>query len=326
MTGKRIAIISGGLVGLVVLMAVWAFIARAQEGDDDHKAGDRPTSDMQQRLDQVIRTVQKAGTCGAAAAAFDDGMEILYGGLRPLPSKDLLDQTTAADQAVARNEMRFADALNNYAVAGGGTQPCDAERRRALDLKLFAEQMNEVGQAVGAITQKCGDGDSLDQPPCDELQPLLDEETGVVVATSGPGAAQPQQVGTIIVRGFSVKLRSPAVPPGFGPFQEDVRVTEPIAQGQCAVVFKETRGLMLRLHFDRVTVVGDPWVTTFGVPRGTRIPIWMLQWVPAEYVKEWTICHTGDVEGTAVMNTTVTQRVKQDVPLNFFWRFYPKDP
>ena len=101
-------------------------------------------------------------------------------------------------------------------------------------------------------------------------------------------------------------------------------MTEPIEVGSCVVVFKETKGLMLRLHFERVIVVTDPWVVTFGVPRGTRIPIWRLEWVPSQYVKEWNICNKKSADGTTGIENTVSQRVKQDIPLNFFWRFYPK--
>ncbi len=103
---------------------------------------------------------------------------------------------------------------------------------------------------------------------------------------------------------------------------------KPLELGSCAVVFKETRGLMLRLHFERVIVVTDPRVATFGVPPGTKIPIWRLERVPSEYVKEWNICNKAfvDADGTISnrMENTVSQRVKQDIPLNFFWRFYPK--
>ena len=97
-------------------------------------------------------------------------------------------------------------------------------------------------------------------------------------------------------------------------------MSEPIPSGACVVVFKETRGLMLRLHFDRIIIVNDPWVNTFGVPRGTKIPIWTLEWVPSEYVKEWNICNDN---GT--INTTVSKRVVQDIPLKYFWRFYGTD-
>ena len=105
-------------------------------------------------------------------------------------------------------------------------------------------------------------------------------------------------------------------------------ITEPIELGSCVVVFKETKGLMLRLHFERIIVVTDPWVTTFGVRRGTKVPIWRLEWVPSQYVKEWNICNKKTINADGTVSTgienTVSQRVKQDIPLNFFWRFYPK--
>jgi hypothetical protein len=320
MLRKRITLTPLSLALLVFLIGVVAigaaefrnylpFIATSKVVE----AQDRETSSMQQRLDQVIGILQETRTCGAAAAAIDDGMEILYGGLRPLPSPNV-QNAEAADQEIARNEMRFAAALNQFAHQGEG---CDEEQRRAVDLKLFIEEMNEVARAVGEITRQCGEGASLDAPPCNELQPLLEEEPD-----SEPRPSVQTQAQRLIRPSFSVKLRSPFVPQWFGRWEEDVRVTDPIGAGECVVVFKETRGLMLRLHFERVIIVRDPWVATFGVPRGTRIPIWALEWVPSEYVKEWNICHRADGK----IEKTVTQRVKQDIPLNFFWRFYPKDP
>ena len=175
--------------------------------------------------------------------------------------------------------------------------------------------MNEVAQAVGQITSQCGNGDSLTTPPCDNLHALLDEDTGQEM--------EPRSHIATLTPAFSLKLRSPIVPPWLRAAQEDVRVTSPIAAGECAVVFKETRGMMARLHFERVIIVTDPWVATFGVPRGTPVPIWSLEWVPSEYVKEWNICNTAPGGG---ITKTVTQRVVQDIPLNFFWRYYPKDP
>lgn len=324
---KRVVLIAvGSSIVLIALIAA----ATLSDGLFDTRPvavqaqpSDRPTSSMEQRLNQVIGVLQEAPTCGAAAAAIDDGMDVLYGGLRPLPSKgDLAEQTENVDHLIAMNEMRFAEALGAFARGGGEQGPaCDEERRRALDLKLFVEEMNEVAQAVGQFTRQCGAGDSINEAPCSDLQSLLDEDTG---EAPPPGARQEtlNQQSAVIRPSYSVKLRSPFVPHWFGRWEEDVRVTEPLAKDECAVIFKETKGLMLKLHFERFTIVRDPWVSVFGVPRGTRIPIWSLEWVPSEYVKEWNICHMGKGE----IRKTVTQRVKQDIPLNFFWRFYPKDP
>jgi hypothetical protein len=264
---------------------------------------------MQQRLEHITATLAQAETCADAADAIDEGMEALYGGMRPLPSKDLLEQTSKAHQEVGANELRFASSLDTYARSGR----CAEERGRALDLKLFIEQMNEVAEAVGKVTGQCGEGDSVARPPCDDLQALLDIGTGHELSIA-PGT----QTGAI-APSYSVSLRSPYIPPWSSSWEEDVRITKPISRGECAIIPKETKGLMLRLHFERVIVVTDPWVGTFGAARGTRIPIWRMEWVPSEYLKEWNICN---VDGK--ITTTVTQRVKQDIPLNFFWRFYPK--
>jgi hypothetical protein len=278
-----------------------------------------PTSSMDARMQQVLR-VLKTTNCEAAGAAIQDGMEILYGGLRPLPSLDPAtgkpsDDSLQAHRMMSNAEMTFAKALEAFAQR----KACPALQGQAVDLKLFVEQMNEVAEAAGRATQACGEGATLAEEPCIGLQPLLDEDTGAEMVVG----KRPAVVPPVIAPGYEVKLRSPHVPTWWGVTapQEDVLLTQPIAKGECAVVFKETRGLMLRLRFDRIIIVTDPWVSTFGAPRGTRIPVWTLQWIPSEFVKEWNICNNG-----GHIEKTVTQRVVQDVPLTYFWRFYPIAP
>lgn len=268
--------------------------------------GDRSASTMKARLDQISKIIGEAGNCEAVGAAIRLGMDVLYGGLRPVISMDLVDETRDADQNIAKREIAFAEVLDRRIQSG----KCPDQVPAALDLKIFVEEMNEVALAIGKITEKCGKGSDLHKDPCDQLQPILDEATG-----------HPPDIETLprkIAAGFSVKLRSPFIPPYTHRWDENVVVTKPLGPGQCVVVFKETKGLMLRLVFARITVVADPWATP-QLARGTKIPIWSLRWVPAEYVKEWNICNTG-----RGIHKTVTQRVKQDIPLTFFWRYYPK--
>lgn len=288
----------------VALPALWAMSVAAQP------PAAAPEMPMQQRIEQILRVFTEDPGCEAVGTAIDLGLEILYGGIRALPSKgELLQQTTEVDRMARQNEGRFAQALETYARQG----KCASLRGRALDLKFFVEEMSEVAQAVGRVTRQCGVGDVLNRPPCDDLHPLLDEADGEEMALGTyPKPLHPS---------FSVKLRSPLVPPWILVPQEDIRATDPIPPGHCSVVFKEFKGLMLRLHLERIIVVTDPWVTVFGFPRGTKVPIWRLEWVFSEYGKTWSFCNAG-----GKIQTTVTQRVKQDRPLSFFWRFYRKDP
>jgi hypothetical protein len=266
---------------------------------------------MDQRLQQIINVLQNDPGPEAAEAAINDSLEILYGGLRALPTHgELADQTQKAHEAVGAAEMRLAAALEQF-VQNGRSQEAKGQ---AVDMKLFIEQMHEVAQAVGKATLKCDPrGDVATAEECDQLAPLLDEANGlerpVQDAIDGRPAIRPS---------YSVKLRSPFVPRWFrGGWDEEVLVTEPIGKDECAVVFKETRGLMLPAHFDRIITVNDPWVATFGVPRGTRIPIWTLELVPSEFIKQFSMCNK-----KGKINTTVTKRVVQDIPLKYFWRFY----
>lgn len=265
-------------------------------------------SNMQERLDQIIGILRSTEDCEVVKTVLDDALEILYGGLRILPTKgEFLEQTTAAHEATSRAEQQLAQALKEYVAEGD----CDEHKGRALDLALFIEQMHEVAQVVGEATAQCGEGDSFQEPPCDELQPVLNEKNG-----------HEFEIGTnnnLIRRTYSVKLRGPRIAPWTPNIEEDVVVTDPIPPRHCVVVFKEFRGLMVRLHLERIIIVTDPWIATFGVPRGTRIPIWRLEWIFAEYVKTWNICNVGK---RGKVQTTVSQHVKQDYPLNWFWRYY----
>jgi hypothetical protein len=293
---------------LFALLAIWLVGSSGPVVGEQAHAGAEST--MQQRIDDAVRALDTDAGCEAVTTAIDVAAEVLYGGIRVVPTKgELLKQTVAVDQAIRQNELRFARALGGYAQQG----KCITQRGRALDVKLFIEEISEVAQAVGRVTAQCGVGDVLKRPPCDDLEPILDEETG-----------EERSLGTWdkpLHPSFSVKLRSPAVPPWILGPQEDIRVTDPIPPKHCVVIFKEFKGLMLRLHLERIIVVTDPWVNIFGFPRATKIPIWRLEWVFSEYVKEWNICNAD-----GQIKKTVTQRVKQDRPLNFFWRFYRKDP
>ena len=333
MTKKRIAMAGtslGVLVAVVAALFMW-FSADAPTAE-----AQVPNS-MEARLDQIIEILNKGDDCQTAEMAIDRGMEILYGGMRVLPSVGVPD-SVKAHRRILDAEMKLAAALEKYAQKG----KCEEQRGRALDLKLFVEQMNEVAQAVAEATSNCGDGQALNEPDCDQLIPLLDEATGQLNPAGEPLPPmgddplkdkdlkydQLHPTGTIHPS-YSVKLRSPFVPRWFGSWEEDVIVTEPIDIGQCVVVFKESRGLMLKLHFDRIIIVSDPWVATYGVPRGTEIPVWVLEWIPSEYVKQWNMCNKEIVnaDGTVSngMVNTVTQRVVQDSALNYFWRFYPRN-
>ncbi len=281
--------------------------AQVSRGAAVNVSQEEPRTDfisMNDRLNQLIRIITEGplDVCEAAAEAIRHGMEVLYGGLRPLPTPgEVRAITIQADHAIARNEKIFAEALDQFILG----DRCPDQAGEALDLKLMIEQINEVAVAVGRVTINCQEG-----KPCSDLVPFLDEETGHEIVRD------PNQIVTVP---FSLKLRSPFVPSNTTfRWQEHVVSTQPIPPSSCVAVFKETRGLMLRLRLVRIDVVRDPWATAL-LARGTKIPVWALEWVPSQYGKTWSICNVG-----GALKTTVTQRVKQDIPLNYFWRYYHK--
>lgn len=313
---ESLAFTKGELLRLAVAVLALFVFPLIPTGSPTSALAQIRESTMEQRVRHVLAQLAEAKDCDTARTAVQLAIDVTVANNRVIVSKGV-PETARADQMVGETEMTVAEALGRFAQQQGR---CAEAQGLALDVKLLIEQGNEVARALRPFTDRCGDGDAVYKEPCDQLQPLLDEDGGrELLEPRLPGAAiAPPNI--IIRPGFSVKLRGPFVPPYVRQMQEDVRVTAPIGAGQCVVVFKETKGLMLRLIFVRMTIVLDPWATPLLL-RGTRIPVWALQWVPSEHVKEWNICN---VNGT--IRKTVTQRVVQDVPLNYFWRFYPKDP
>lgn len=261
-----------------------------------------PGSTMGQRINDLLGIIATSQSCGAVKQVIHDGMEILYGGLRPIPTKNVT-ASEAANDKISGWEEQFAAALQTFL---GGTR-CKETHGMALDLKQFVEQMNEVARAVGVVTRQCGQGDRVDTGPCRSL--LHNVANPGSVAQPGHPFIQPS---------FSALLRSPVVIGGaISRWDEDVRGTPPLSPGQCSAVFKETRGLVVRLHFEHMAVVRDPWATP-TLLRGTLVPVWQLEWVPAQYVKVWPICNGNDFIGRQPPIT----KLWLDNSLNFFWKFY----
>ena len=296
-----------GIICAVFLFAIAPAAAPMAAKADGHR------SDMGQRITQLIEALGGAQDCAAVDAALDLAPSVLYGGARPLPTPDnpggtpapggegIAEATEKADRIISERERTLAHALAQ--LANGGR--CGELAGDALDLKLFFEEMNEVALAIGTLTRNCRAGDSLEDGDCAQLTPRLNEENGHLF---GPGEGP-----KTIKPGFRAKVRGPFLPRWMRHWEEDVKATPALNAGQCVSIFKETKGLMLELVFDGFTVIADPWATPELV-RGTKVPIWRLQWVPSEYVKAFNICNK---EGQ-IMPITVHQRIKQDIGLNWF--------
>ena len=303
---KRI-LIAGSFLGVlaVVAMGVWAFNGGLVTSVDA-QVGTVNTSNMQQRLDQTVKLLNGGGAAGAGA--IDEAMEILYGGFRVLPTAG--DENTELwHRQTSANEMQLAQALQNFATKAN-RQVAAEDVQRAVDMKLFIEQMNDVANTLAFATRQCQDGSTVAEGPCEQLQPLLNEANGVEAVVG-------RLTANLVIRpGYTVKLRGPFLPRPTTWWQETVEVVPPLAWGECAVVFKETKGLMLKVCYDRIITVSDPWATP-QLPRGTQIPVWRMEWVPSEYVKTFNYCNN---EGK--VTNTVDMKVVQDTPLKYFWTYY----
>ena len=263
MTQRRIYILAAGLA----VMALAAFLAvglgplrGSTPSVVAEPAGPQLPFDQDGRMMQIIETLGD-GQCIPSQRAIDDAMEVLYGGLRVLPSKDDPTDTTDADAAQRQHELALAAALEQFSRSD---TPCPVQKGRALDLKLFIEEISQVAEQLGQATSQCGAGDALDQPPCDELRPLLGEDDQQSIiggqSTGGPPT---------LVPGYSYFLRSPALAPTFRNIDEDTFTTEPLSSGDCASVLKETKGMMLKATFERI---GLDYTVTYAAYPSQRCP------------------------------------------------------
>lgn len=316
--------LKGIFVPLTPLIVAVSLLTGQSAAAASHEAQGAPDfANMQTRLGQLVDILDNSSSCAAVEATLDLTLGLVYGGTRPLPTPikpDEADGVTKQDIAVAEranavNQViapmvaEVTRALQDLALG----KRCPDQAGQAADLKFMLEEMEDVAAALSQFTAKCGVGDSLVDGPCAQLRPVLDEATGHIIEPGQDGVPR------VIRAGFRLKLRSPFVPRWTRGWEEDVRLIPALAPGECSAVFKETKGLMLRLRLDGFTVVRDPWATP-TLPRGTKIPIWTLEWVPSEYVKHFNICNRdGKIE-----HVTVAQRVKQDIPLNYFWRYFRK--
>ena len=141
-------------------------------------------------------------------AAINNSLEVLYGGIRPLPTHGVMEgRTKDAHEAVGAAEVALALALEGFIADGGSLEV----KGQALDMKLFIEQMHEVAEAVGKATLNCNPDGNPDGTlaGCEELVPLLDELNGVERPVPDALANRPN-----IVPSYSFKLRGPSFRPG----------------------------------------------------------------------------------------------------------------
>ncbi len=331
MTKRRITIALMSLLAVAAIVVGIAFgvgvFAPNSTVEAQARDGNNNNNDKNARLDQVINILRSNPGPEAAEEAVNHGMEVLIGNLRPLPSKDLLEESTRAHNEFSDLERKFAGVLEQFIKDGRRDGRSAEQKGIALNAKQMVEEMSHVATVLSQVTSQCGVGDFVLMQdvdnfnnPCSQLQPLLNSLTGLEdepVFDIGTD----QSLTTVLGPSFSTNLRADIIPPRWSrDIPENVEVTGTLAPGECSVVFKEFRGLLLQLHLERITDIRDPNNNT-GVSGTTSDPIWVLQWMPAEYGKQWSMCNTGDTSAPEV-TTKVTMQVVEDEGLLYFWRFY----
>jgi hypothetical protein len=268
---------------------------------------------MQLKLNQAIKTLTRPNQPEQVYMdAIDQGIESLFlSNLVVLPSNNDSDAQALFDVFRA-NSQGFADTLGKHMegmdatgknVRGLGTP---GSKAGAGEARNFLQVTREALFEIGRFTVACDPVNQVTGAGCMALQ--ADDEGGTVVDTV---------LGAI----FSRQARSPfpfllastsAIP------DEQVILTDPLADGECAAVIKEIQGLKLVVTPRLIPIWVEPWFARRRIVATTVV--WVAEFVPAEHIKTISVCN---VAGT--IETDVDTQVVLERQLLHFWRFLHKD-
>jgi hypothetical protein len=285
---RRILSVVAGATALA-----FAFVAFAPRGT--YIAIGQPAPDvMQEKLQQAFQTLTNPGHQEEQyQQAIDEAMEAIYtSNLIVLPTAN---QPEAGQSFQEHSQMAqdAIDALTQH-VQGAGTGQTKSD---AAEARNFIQLTEEAMQAVGQQTQGC----SPTNPTGAGCQLLLQGEESAVDSA---------------VSGFQRQVRSPFFlnVPSREP-EEAVILPGTLRKGECAPVVKETRGIQAVVRPTVVPIWVNPWFARATVVGSATV--WVLEFVPAEFVKTITYCN---VTGAALKQSFSTKIVR-DRPEMSLWRY-----
>ncbi len=258
------------------------------------------------------------------------------GALLPLPTLDRnnpkITQLTKEEHTRFLNDSKAtSSALERFLAFKEG--PSGASRAKSLQLKNFIDAVTDVSRTVGQLTAECDVSDlqialkekkAKAAPACESL---LAPDGVTTLFRGSPEAmeAAPAQIAGVagFVPIFRREVAAGRLPPMGLPLipREDVKLTQPIALGQCAVVMKEVKGLKMDAFLGGLSPWVEPWNVRIPITRFPFPIVWKFVWTHAEFVKTITFCNR-----RGVIRTSVDQRVILEPALAFFWEMFPKDP
>lgn len=214
-------------------------------------------------------------------------------GLFILPTDGVDETREIYDEQLGRLQA-ISGTLSELIDAGG--EGLDKVRAEALTAKNFVDVFQETAQRIA-----------------DESAAIGADEVARIIEDGDPGDGLEDPDDPDVRR--SIALRAPFT---FFPLTSrcfERSFTSAVECGGCAVTVKEFRGLQARWVLRRITVVVEPW---FSRARIVNRFVWVIEWVPVEFIKTIATKCCGDTPRTTVSRQTVLDR-----QLQTFWRCYP---
>lgn len=281
--------------------------------------GGQTTNVMQLKLNQAIQLLTRPNLPEQAYLdAIDQGMEAIYTSnlvVLPTPQTPEIPGDTGADpefQEHLNMTQQLIDALTrfhlgqdaqNRLVRGLGTP---GSQSMAFEARNFIQLTREAMQVVGGQTDFCDPRDQQTGAGCPFLQ--AGDEGG-------------NTVDTVLANLFRREVRSPfpliigstsAIP------DEQVILTDPLDDGQCAAIVKEIQGIKVIVTPRRIPIWVEPWFARARIV-GFKT-VWTWEYVPAEFIKTISVCNNN-----GSLTTTASTKVILERELLHFWRFIHKD-
>jgi hypothetical protein len=278
----------------------------------EDEGGPTGTDVMQIKLNQAIQMLQRPGVAEEAYRhAIDEGMEAIYtSNLVVLPSFNLTEpqMTFDAHRAAAQ---QLIDALSRHIdgrdaqgrpIRGLGTP---GSQSAAGEARNFIQVTSEALFEIGRFTVACNPQDQQTGQGCNALQ--ASDEGGNVVDTVLENFSRE------VRRPFPFILGSTSLTP-----DEQVILTDPLDDGQCAVIVKEIQGIKLVVTPRIVPIWAEPWFARRAIVGTTTV--WVAEFVPAEHLKTISVCNNN-----RTIETNITTQVVLERQLLHFWRFINKN-
>jgi hypothetical protein len=282
--------------------------------------GGTPDNVMQIKLNQAIQLLTKPNLPEQTYLdAINQGMEAIYTSnlvVLPTPQTNEIPGDTGADPEFQEHRnmaQQLIDALTrfhlgqdaqNRPVRGLGTP---GSQHMAFEARNFIQITSEAMGVIGGQTDFCNPQDQQTGAGCPFLQ--ADDEGGNIVDT-------------VLGQLFSRQVRSPfplilgstsAIP------DEQVILTGPLRDGECAAVVKEIQGIKVVVTPRRIPVWVEPWFARARIV-GFKT-VWTWEFVPAEFIKTLGFCNQNGHIALETIDTTVIQERQ----LLHFWRFIHKE-